>query len=156
MLQTADIDNVPFDDVSIPYMSLSLGSVILLARQSEIVSIGSIQDIDLEKPSERSIGWIHFDNHNIPVYCLTDKFEIDHFISNDKTIYVVLKNDDTYISLMCAEATSFKHQVVKLHPLPDCMQAAPCPIKSLCLYKDVNNNSDVNFVISANSLASYI
>jgi len=155
MLQAADKDNLPFDDASIQYMSLSLGRVTLLAQQSEIVSIGSIQDIDLEKPSERSIGWIYFDNHNVPVYCLTERLDIEHFISNEKTIYAILKNEDTYISLMCVEATSFKHKVVKLQPLPECMQAVPSPINSFCLYNDVNN-SGVNFVISAKSLASYI
>jgi len=155
MLQTADKGNASFDNVSDKYMSLSLGSVNLLVQQSEIASIGNIQDIDLEKPSQRSIGWIHFNSHKIPVYCLTELLEIEHFISNNKTIYAVLKDDETYISIMCVEATSFKHQVVKLHPLPECMQTAPCPVNTLCLYKDTNN-IDVNFVISTKSLAGYI
>lgn len=155
MLPVVKKDNELFDDEYLQYMSLSLGNIKLLAIQPSIISIDSIQDIDCETPSKRSVGWIHLDNHKLPVYSFTERLELEQTITNNKKICAILKDEESYISLMCLEATPFKHQIVKLTPLPECMQASPSPVDSLCLYKNANK-SDIGIIISTRSIVKYI
>jgi len=156
MIQALKKDNELLDDEYLQFMSLSLGNIELLALQSSVISIDGIQDIDYEEPSIKSVGWVNFDNHRIPVYSFTERFDLEQSISNNnKKICAVLKDEDIFISLMCLEATSFRQQIVKLTSLPECMQAQPSPIDSLCLCRN-DNKSDVGFIITTKSIVKYI
>lgn len=155
MLQTEKKENDLNDNTPLKYMSLSLGELNLLALQSSIVSIESIRDIDSESPRPGSVGWLHYGNHKIPVYSLTENLEIEHNISTKKNICAILKDQDTYLSLMCYEVTPFRKKIVKLHSLPECMQSTSTPINSLCLFKN-SNDSDIKFITSAITLNNYI
>ncbi len=142
------------NDVS-DYMSLSLGEIDLLALQSSIVSLESMRDIDCESPRSGSVGWLHYGQHRMPVYSLAQDLALEQGISSEKNICVILKEQNTYLSLMCHEVTPFRKRIVKLDALPECMQSTPTPIDSLCLYKH-SNGSDIKFVTSAVTLNQYV
>jgi hypothetical protein len=144
-----------FDDKSLQYVSLSLGDVKLLVLRSDIISLESMQDIDYEKPSQNSIGWLIYENQKIPVYYFTEQLGIECSISVNKNVCAVLKGEGCYISVMCLEAKPFKQIIIKTNQLPECMQSVPSPIDTLCLYQN-NNKRDINFIISATSLVKYI
>lgn len=155
MTQVLINDNELIDEDASKYLSLSLGKVDLLVLQSDIISIDSLQSIDLDKPSKYSIGWLDYEYQKIPVYSFTEQFGIEHSISFNKSICVVLKGDNSCVSVMCIEAVPFRNKIIKTYILPECMQLAPCPIGSLCLYKGENMNG-VQFILTAESIVSFI
>lgn len=155
MIQALINNSEVFDDASLQYMSLSLGDVKLLVLQSDIISLESLQDIDFEKPSKDCIGWLNIENQKTPVYSFTERLGIEFSISVNKNVCAVLRGEDYYISVMCLEATPFKHEIINTNDLPECMKSVPTPIDALCLYKN-NNKNDINFIISAMSLVKYI
>ena len=155
MLQTGAKEHNLNGNNPLQYMSLSVGGLDLLALQSSIVSLESIQDIDSKSPRPGSVGWLHYDNHQIPVYSLAENLEVERDISTHKNICAILKDQDTYLSLMCSEVNPFRQKIVKLHSLPECMQSTPTPINSLCLCKN-NNDSYIKFITSAITLNHYI
>lgn len=155
MTQVLINDNELIDEDASKYLSLSLGKVDLLVLQSDIISIDSLQSIDLDKPSKYSIGWLDYEYQKIPVYSFTEQFGIEHSISFNKSICVVLKGDNSCVSVMCIEAVPFRNKIIKTYILPECMQLAPCPIGSLCLYKG-ENMSGVQFILTAESIVSFI
>ncbi|MGB5396800.1 MAG: hypothetical protein WBN96_06590 [Gammaproteobacteria bacterium] len=136
------------------FVSLSIGDVKILTQQSNITSIESSVDVDYSAGKDGAIGSINFNNQSIPVFRFNDQFECVNDKPGNIMVCAVLKNNAETIALMCQEVAAFRHPVVKINPLPECMQMDVCPVDSLCLYAD-NNQSKIGFVISANSLLEY-
>ena len=155
MTQALLNDTELIDEEASKYLSLSLGKVNILVLQSDIISIDSLQSIELDKPSKYSIGWLDFEYQKIPVYSFTEQFGIEHSVSFNKSICVILKGENSCVSVMCIEAVPYKNKIINTYILPECMQSAPCPIGSLCLYKDENMRG-VQFIVSAESIVSFI
>ena len=137
------------------YISLSFGKHDFLVPQSCIVAIETLSDVSLDETSDNAAQYLSYNGRKLPVYSLSDQLDIERPITSDKTICIILKHDDSHITLMCTEAIPFKHDIVKLVPLPACMQTQPNPIESICLRK-IGDDTAVNFVISAGSLFKYI
>jgi len=155
MTQALINDNELTDVEESQYLSLSLGDVNLLVLQTEIISIDSLQSIELDKPTKYSIGWLDYEYQKIPVYSFTEQLGIEHSISSNKSICVVLKGARACVSVMCVEAVPFKNKIIKTSLLPECMQSASCPIVSLCLYKDEKRRG-IQYVVSAESIVGFI
>lgn len=137
------------------YISLSSGESNVLVPQSCTVAIESLSDIQLDENGDNGAPCLRYNDSTLPLYSLSDQLELERPIKSNRTIYIVLKHQDTRIALMCTEAIPFKHDITKLAPLPECMKAEPNPIESICLCK-IEDEIAVNFVISAGSLFKYI
>jgi len=155
MLQAVNNDRVLSDDPALQYMELSLGNASILVRQTDLFSIESIKDINSDSPANHSAGSIYVKEQKILVYSLSGQLELEQSIAKNKTVCAVLNKGNVLISLACMEIIPFKHQIIKLHSLPECMQASSCPVESLCLYKK-DNDSDIKLVISTDSLTRFI
>lgn len=155
MLQPVNNNSVLSDDPALQYMELLLGNARILVRQSDIFSIESLKDINSGNPANHSAGSIYINEKMILVYSLSEQLELEHSIAENKTVCAVLNKGNVLISLACMEIAPFKHRIIKLHSLPECMQASASPIEALCLYKKDNDN-DIKCVISADSLARFI
>ena len=161
MLQAVNNDSVLSDDPALQYMELSLGNASILVRQTDLFSIESIKDINSDSPANHSAGSIYVKEQKILVYSLSGQLELEQSIAKNKTVCAVLNKGNVLISLACMEIIPFKHQIIKLHSLPECMQASSCPetpavpVGSLCLYKK-DNDSDIKLVISTDSLTRFI
>ena len=137
------------------YTALSFGGLDLLVNQSEVLSIESCNNIDREYPLSGALGWLTVENAKIPVYSLSDQLAVETTISESKTICAILKDENSCISLLCTDTGSFKQPIVKMLPMPQCMQLVSSPIESLCLCKN-KAGPVISFVASPNSLFNYI
>lgn len=155
MLQAVNNENLIDGEISSQYVSVTLGKTKILTTQSEIHSIEPIEDIKQIRKSVLSTGRIDCNGQSIPVYSFSDELEIEQTISVNKTICVVLKHNKDYVGILCTEAIPLKHQIIKFQPLPDCMKSSARPIDMLCLSK-INDISEVNFLVSVESLLEYI
>ena len=138
-----------------PYMLLSWGSLNLIINQCEVISVEGLGEIDSDSPLQGSIGWLGYDNRKIPVYSLSDKFDLQRTVPSDRTICAVIQQDSAVIALTCSDAVNFKRNVIKQVPLPQCMHSVSSPIDTICLYRG-NNCTEVMFVGSAESLIDYV
>ena len=141
--------------VASKYMSLSLGRVKLLMLQSGIASLESLQNIIFDQPSAGALGWIDYAGHHVPVYSFTERLGIEHSLSDGKTICAILTDGDCFIAIMCKEVTPFGRDIIRVQPLPECMQSSPCPIESLCLYR-YGDRREIKYTVSVESIRKFI
>lgn len=154
MAQTAVINNEISETPTPQYISLSLDNVNLLTEQTNITSIEDTKEIDYTDSLEGSVGWLHYNNHKIPVYGINDKFEVMNSRPDERMICAVLNSNDSYISILCRQVSTFKHQIVKIEHLPECMQTPACIIDSMCLYTN-NSTNNIDFIVDPESLVKY-
>ena len=143
-----------FDGTSSQFMTLAIGELDLLVPRADIVAVESTQSLDFNAPTKDAIGWIHFNNHKIPVYNLTEQLTADPITYTEKSICVVLGLNGTYISITGIETGTFNEEIIKCQQLPECIQAAAGPIDSLCIYSR-KNIRNVGLIVSTKSLINY-
>ena len=155
MTQTATLNAKYTQGDQTRYISLSFGKINFMVPQSCIVAIETLSDITLDETCDNAAPCLSYNDSKLPVYSLSDQLDLERPIKSDKTVCIILKHLDTRIALMCTEAIPFKHDIAKLAPLPECMQAHPNPIESICLCR-IGDETAVDFFISAASLFKYI
>ena len=155
MTQNATL-KTPYSEGDQPqYISLSFGKNSVLVPQSSIVSIEALSDLYCDDTSDSEAPNLWYNDSKLIVYSLSDQFDIERQITSNKTICAVLRYQEQCIAMVCTEAIPFKHNIIKITPLPECMRALATPIESICLCR-IGDKTAVNFVINAESLFKYI
>ena len=113
------------------YAVLSLDRLHLLLLQQEIAVLKPSLDVKLMGDVSGRAGWIDFKGGRWPVYCLSAELEGLLEIPPNQRICVLLKKEDRYFGIVCAQVGTLQAAQLRLSPVPACMQSPWTPIQAL-------------------------
>lgn len=137
-------------------MMLSLDRLNIFIPQVDILTFEGVQEVNLSDKQQHSVGNLQQNDRNIPAFCLSDEFELLEEIPEKRSICVILREQNSYIGLLCNEIRALEYAEINIQSLPACMAAAPTPLDALFIYRQQDNESHFGMLIRTNTLDNYI
>lgn len=121
-----------------------------LLPQTEVRTLESPLDIDLEARAPHSVGAIGFSGQWWPVYSLTGELQLLSHTPPGRRICLLLDNGADQFGLVCDQVETLTESL-RLYPIPLCMAAPDSAIAALALLGD-----DLAAVTTAEQIARVI
>jgi hypothetical protein len=113
------------------YVVLQIGGLEIMFRQSDVRALESASDVDGNNPRKESTGWIGYMRQRWPVYCLSDRLDLQGVVPTSRRTCALLAIEAGFIGVLCDDARIFKQMDGKRHAVPVAMKHADTPILEL-------------------------
>src|SRR5687767_10550045 len=100
------------------YALLTIEQRLLLLPQSEVRTLESVLDIQVEHPPVHGVGWLSFEHQAWPVYGMDTAFNPLSEVPANQRICVLLTLVGGYFGLLCSDVTTVQGSAVDFRPLP--------------------------------------
>lgn len=137
-------------------MILELGEDSVLIPQADIIGFENTYDIVKEENSGKSVASIIIKEQLVPVFCLSDTYELLNHIPDSRSVCVVVCNKSKVMAVLFDRIRTLDYTVIKFQAIPDCMVDEETPISNLLLYRQGSEVPYIGLMLRGTSLVNYI
>lgn len=137
-------------------MSLELDGCELFIPQTDVITFEDTQQLLSQSSDDLSIASVGFNEQIIPVFCLSDDFELLEYIPEKRKVCVIVGYQDRAVGLLCNNIHILSYKELKIEALPGCMKAKNTPLSTLFMYRQELKEAALGLMLRSESLIRYI
>lgn len=118
------------------FAALSIDSLTLLLPHHEVHTLEPVTDLKTTQKQDKVAGWCVSGNTKVPIYCLSDEFEISDAIPNVRRMAVLINFYNGTIGLLCDDLNIISRKLLIEHPLPSPMRVKGTPLTGLATHEN--------------------
>jgi len=137
-------------------MAISIDGQVFYLPQVDLITFENTQQLVEPEQQGLSVASIKIGAQTIPVYCLSNDFELLNHIPDERKVCIITGFRDKRFGILCDKIQKLSYSEIRLEPIPACMNTQSTPLSSLFLYRGQSGVSEMGMMLRNQSLFHYL
>lgn len=137
-------------------MAVELDSKTYYLPQVDLITFENIHNLEEAEKSDSSVAAITIGSYSIPVYCLSDDFELLDYIPDERKVCIISGHGDRQFGILCDKIHKLSYTEIKFESVPACMNTQSSPLSDLFLYRPEIGDIQMGMMLRSQSLLSFL
>jgi chemotaxis signal transduction protein len=137
-------------------MTIELDAGKVYIPQSDVITFEDTNQLVSQGLDDLTIASVEFNGQLIPVFCLSDDFDLLDYIPDKRKVCVIIGYQNRAIGLLCNNIHLLEYSDIKVEAVPGCMTGENTPLSTLFLFRHEMMEARMGLMIRAQSLIEFV